>query len=150
MAIVPFVFCPISHVNLFCAFNLMFLPTGVTSLTKNRTQVRTVASCLRHNKNTCLFFTCDNIVSSLVTPRLPYLSNSSSVEDWSFTTGEFLMQRMRQANFKVARLCIRRSGRGQTHATMTVRQLPPKESLQRSDGVCVGSRVGQVDVSTRG
>lgn len=67
----------------------------------------------------------------------PHLSNSSSVEGWSFTTGVFLMQRMRQANFKVARLCIRRSGRGQTHATMTVRQLPPNESFRRNDGGCI-------------
>lgn len=38
------------------------------------------------------------------------------------------MQRMREANFKVATLCSSKSGRGHTQAIMSVRQLPPRES----------------------
>lgn len=59
-----------------------------------------------------------------------YLDSSSSIDQGrSFTTGAFFMHRMRVANFNVARLCTRSSGRGHTHATRRVRQLPPSESL---------------------
>lgn len=62
-----------------------------------------------------------------------YLESSSSADQClSFTTGEFFTHRMREANFKVARLCCSRSERGQTQATMSVRQFPPSESCSRT------------------
>lgn len=58
-----------------------------------------------------------------------YLESSSSANQIrALMTGVVLTQRMRAANFRVARLCCRRSGRGQTHATKSIRQLPPNES----------------------